>query len=68
MLILHITPSERVILEGLAIGTATSEIAGRLGMNEPDVESCLKALFARMGVRTRTEAVAAAVRRGLLAA
>jgi DNA-binding NarL/FixJ family response regulator len=68
MLALHITPSERAVLEFLASGAATHEIAHRLGMNEPEIERCLRALFTRMGVRTRAEAVAAAMRRGLLAA
>jgi two-component system, NarL family, response regulator YdfI len=66
--VLHITPWERHALEQLANGVAMTEIADRLGMNEPDVESRLNTLFARMGVRTRAEAVAAALRRGLLAA
>jgi DNA-binding CsgD family transcriptional regulator len=68
MLALHITPSEHAVLKYLATGAATIEIAHRLGMNEPEIESCLQLLFARMGVRTRGEAVAAAMRRGLLAA
>jgi NarL family two-component system response regulator YdfI len=66
--VLHITPWERGVLEQLAMGVATIEIAHRLGMNEPEVESRLTTLFARMGVTTRAEAVIAAVRRGLLAA
>ena len=68
MVLLHITPWERGALEQLASGVALTEIALRLGMNEPDVESRLTVLFTRMGVTTRTEAVAAAIRRGLLAA
>jgi two-component system, NarL family, response regulator YdfI len=66
--VLHITPWERRVLEQLATGVATIEIAHRLGMDEPDVESRLDTLFMRMGVRTRAEAVAVALRRGLLAA
>jgi DNA-binding CsgD family transcriptional regulator len=68
MLVLHITPVERTVLECLAHGAAIREIAGRVGMDEREVESNLTMLFVRMGVRTRAEAVAAAVRRGLLAA
>ena len=68
MLALHITPSERAVLEYLASGAAIHEIARRLGMNEPEIEHSLQTLFTRMGVRTRAEAVAAAMRRGLLAA
>ena len=67
-MVLHITPWERRVLEQLATGVATREIAHRLGMNEPDVQSRLNTLFTRMGVRTRAEAIAAATRRGLLAA
>ena len=68
MLALHITPSERAVLEYLASGAAIHEIARQFGMNEPEIETCLQTLFTRMGVRTRAEAVAAAMRRGLLAA
>lgn len=64
--LLHITPSERGVLEELARGSATAEIARRLGISEADVESCLTSLVARLGVTTRTEAVTAAARRGLL--
>ena len=65
---LHITPSERGMLEQLARGVAPKDIARRCGVDELDVESCLRMLFARMGVTTTTEAVAAAARRGLVAA
>ena len=65
---LHITPSERALLECLATGVSTTEIARRAGLNEHEVEPCLQTLFTRMGVTSCTEAVAAAVRRGLLAA
>ena len=68
MFVLHITPLERTVLECLAKGAAVREIAGRLGIDEREVESSLTMLFARMGVRTRAEAIAAAARRGLLAA
>ena len=65
---LHITPWERGMLEQLARGVATKDIARRWGMDEPDVESRLRMLFARMGVTSASEAVAAAARRGLVAA
>jgi len=68
MFVLHITPLERTVLECLANGAALREIAGRVGIDEREVESSLTMLFARMGVRTRAEAIAAAARRGLLAA
>jgi DNA-binding NarL/FixJ family response regulator len=65
---LRITPWERGMLEQLARGVATKDIARRWGMDEPDVESRLRMLFARMGVTSASEAVAAAARRGLVAA
>ena len=68
MVVLQITPSERALLECLANGAAMSEIARRLGANELQINASLEALFVRMGVRTRAEAVAVALRRGLLAA
>ena len=65
---LHITPSERVVLEHLATGAATTEIARLVGLNEREVDACLQTLFTRMGVTSRSEAVAVAARRGVLAA
>ena len=65
---LHITPWERSALELLATGTSPREIAGRLGVSEPEIELRLSTLFARMGAATQADAIAAAGRRGLLAA
>jgi NarL family two-component system response regulator YdfI len=65
---LHITPWERHVLEQLADGAATPDIARRLGVNDREIETSLTTLFARMGVASRAEAVAVASRRGLLAA
>ncbi len=63
---LQITPWERVALQLLANGIATSELAGRLGVSECDIAAHLSTLFARMGAASRSEAIAAAFRRGLL--
>lgn len=63
---LQITPWERTALELLADGKRVSEIAGSLGISECKVEAHLTTLFARMGAASRTEAIAAAFRRGLL--
>ena len=63
---LQITPSERAALQLLANGNATTEIAGRLGIREGEVEAHLTALFARMGAASRAEAIDSAYRRGLL--
>ena len=66
MSLLQITPSERGVLEELARGAATADIARRLGISEADVEACLASLVVRLGVASRTEAIDAAARRGLL--
>lgn len=63
---LHITPSERTALQLLATGIATRELAGRLGLSAYDIDAQLASLFVRMGAANRTEAVASAMRRGLL--
>jgi DNA-binding NarL/FixJ family response regulator len=68
MPVLQITPRERDVLESLARGAATPEIARRLSVTEREIEASLATLFARMGVANDREALAAAVRRGLLAA
>jgi DNA-binding CsgD family transcriptional regulator len=64
--VLHITPSERIALELLASGIATNELASRLGLSTCEIDAHLASLFARMGAASRTEAVAFAMRRGLL--
>jgi len=64
--LLHITPVERAVLQLLADGNATRDIAVRLGVLESAVDDCLAVLFARMGVSDHTQAVAAAIRRGLV--
>ena len=63
---LQITPWERAALRQLADGISTSELAGRVGVSEREIEARLTSLFARMGTASRTEAIAAAFRRGLL--
>jgi DNA-binding CsgD family transcriptional regulator len=65
-MVLRITPWERSALQLLAEGKATSELAGCLRISEHEVENHLMMLFARMGAANSTEAIAAALRRGLL--
>ena len=63
---LQITPWERSVLELLAIGAPPSYIANHLELTEAEVERRLAALLARMGVTGYRDAVASALRRGLL--
>ncbi|HMF99433.1 MAG TPA: LuxR C-terminal-related transcriptional regulator [Vicinamibacterales bacterium] len=64
--LLQITPSERQALQMLADEKGATDIASCLGIHLSEVEARLAALFAAMGTSTRTEAIAAAARRGLL--
>jgi len=63
--VLRITPEERAVLQLLAGGKSTRDIASHLGTLESDIDERLARLFARMGVSTLSQAVAAASKRGL---
>ncbi|AZB63067.1 DNA-binding response regulator [Cereibacter sphaeroides] len=56
--------TERQLLQMLVAGEATEELAARFGREA--FETALAALFARLEVSTRTQAVLAARRRGLV--
>ena len=64
--LLQITPAERMTLNLLAQGTAPPAIAVTIGLAETEISAFLAALFQKMGVSSRGEAVASADRRGLL--
>jgi DNA-binding CsgD family transcriptional regulator len=63
---LQITPWERDALQLLANGKAMNDIATYLGIHARDIESDLTRLFAAMGAATQAEAIAGALKRGLL--
>jgi len=65
-MVLQITPLERTALELLASGLAARDIARLFGGTETEIQGNLAALFSRLGVASRTEAVTEAHRRGLL--
>ena len=65
-MLLRITPEERATLQWLADGKDSSQIARGLGLSHPEAEQQLTTLFSKMGARTGSEAIAAAMRRGLL--
>jgi DNA-binding CsgD family transcriptional regulator len=65
-MVLTITPSERTTLQLLATELTNDAVAARLGVHAREVDARLAALFAKMGVASRTEALADAVRRGLV--
>jgi DNA-binding NarL/FixJ family response regulator/EAL domain-containing protein (putative c-di-GMP-specific phosphodiesterase class I) len=58
------TARELAVLERLAEGQSTAEVAAALGIRPRTVESHLRSLFDRTGVLSRTELVLHAIRQG----
>jgi DNA-binding NarL/FixJ family response regulator len=54
------------VLAMLAEGLGNKVIAARLAISEHTVKFHLASIYAKLGVSTRTEAVTAGVRRGLV--
>jgi DNA-binding CsgD family transcriptional regulator len=61
----RITPREREVLELVADGHSTTEIARALWITEDTVRTHIKRMMVRLGARTRAHAVAIAFREGL---
>jgi DNA-binding CsgD family transcriptional regulator len=59
------TPRESQVLDGLVQGWSNKEIARRLSISPRTVNYHLDHIFAKLGVRTRTEAAVAALAQGL---
>jgi DNA-binding CsgD family transcriptional regulator len=64
----RLTSRQREILELLASGLSTSEIAKELTLSTETVRNHLRRVFGELHVHTRVEAIVAAQRLGLLAA
>jgi two-component system nitrate/nitrite response regulator NarL len=62
-----LTPRESTVLALAAEGCSTREIATRLGVASATVKTHLRSAYLKLDVRDRASAVAAAMRRGLLA-
>ncbi|MSQ36473.1 MAG: response regulator transcription factor [Dehalococcoidia bacterium] len=62
-----LTPRELEVLRELARGLPNKAVARELGISEHTVKYHTGAIFAKLGARSRTEAVTLAARRGLLA-
>jgi DNA-binding CsgD family transcriptional regulator len=60
------TPREREVLQLLAAGASNKMIAHRLGISVATAKFHVAALLMKLGARTRSDAVAIGVRRGLL--
>ncbi len=61
-----LTTREREVLEWLGQGLSNRQIAGRLDISEHTVKFHVSTIYAKLGVRSRAEAVRVAARRGLL--
>ena len=62
----HLSARERALLELVAAGLGNKAIARSLGLSINTVKYHLASIFAKLGARTRAEAVSAAARRGEL--
>jgi DNA-binding CsgD family transcriptional regulator len=61
----RITAREHDVLELVATGQSTAEIARELWITEDTVRTHIKRMMVRLGARTRAHAVAIAFREGL---
>jgi DNA-binding NarL/FixJ family response regulator len=62
----ELTPREVEVLHQLAKGLANKEIAGALNISEHTVKDHLKSILGKLRVADRTEAVTAAIQRGII--
>lgn len=63
----ELTSRQREVLELIASGKSNKQIAAALQLSEPTVKGHIMAVFRALQVRTRTQAIAAAIRTGLVA-
>lgn len=61
-----LTERELEVLQGVALGERSKEIALRLGISERTVKAHLASIYSRLGVDSRAAAIAAAAQKGLL--
>ncbi len=62
----HLSPRELDVLRLMSDGSENKQIARQLGITEATVKTHVKALYLRLGVRSRAEATATALRLGLI--
>lgn len=64
----RLTPRQREVLDLIASGLSTADVARELSLSPETVRNHLRNAFSELGAHTRVEAIAAAQRLGLLAA
>ncbi len=62
----NLTPRELQVLRMLADGLGNKQIAAQLGLSDHTAKFHVAQILAKLGVRSRTEAVSVGMRRGLL--
>ena len=62
----HLTDRELEVLRALAEGLGNKHIGAQLGISPSTVKYHLQAIFAKLGVRTRSEAVSYGLRHGVV--
>lgn len=62
----RLTPKEKTILQAVAHGSTSKEIAYDIGIAERTVKSKLTSIYNKLGVDSRTEAVAVAIQSGII--
>ena len=61
-----LTSRELAVLHLMALGLRNKEIAGQLGITEQTTQGHVKSILSKLHVKDRTEAVTAAIRRGII--
>lgn len=64
--VVSLTEREQEVLEGLARGERSKEIAAQLGITRRTVETHLTSIYTKLQVDSRSAAIVAAIERGLL--
>ncbi|WP_152397632.1 response regulator [Paenibacillus cellulositrophicus] len=61
-----LSEKERIVLQAIARGYRSKEIAGDMGISERTVKAHLTNIYNKLGVNSRSQAVAIAVERGIV--
>ena len=64
--LIHLTEREQEVLEAVAHGERSKEIAAQLGISERTVKAHLASIYDKLGVDSRAAAIAVAAQKGIL--